>query len=220
MTNDKSALPDGSVAAGAEAAKRPRAAPQITTVGQQIAWAYANLARAHTALAQGCDRYTRHHHIVRARLYKGLTGGTMTMRSIFDDERMKMVLPQACAYCGGSDKLAVDHLIPRRAGGLDDPANLVWSCRRCNSAKGGRDVLRWLLHDGRFPSILVLRRYLKCMRSWCEAYDLLDRPLAEIDPASLPFALDLLPLSFPPLSRLQLTVAPSAQNAADSPPST
>jgi 5-methylcytosine-specific restriction endonuclease McrA len=32
----------------------------------------------------------------------------------------------------------VDHVIPRRLGGLDSDDNLVASCRRCNLSKGGR----------------------------------------------------------------------------------
>ncbi len=43
-----------------------------------------------------------------------------------------------CRYCGeeGSE---VDHVVPRCNGGTDDAfSNLVWSCHRCNSAKGGR----------------------------------------------------------------------------------
>jgi len=32
----------------------------------------------------------------------------------------------------------VDHVIPRRLGGLDSDDNLVASCSRCNLSKGGR----------------------------------------------------------------------------------
>jgi 5-methylcytosine-specific restriction endonuclease McrA len=32
----------------------------------------------------------------------------------------------------------VDHVIPRRLGGLDSDDNLVASCTRCNLSKGGR----------------------------------------------------------------------------------
>ena len=40
-----------------------------------------------------------------------------------------------CAYCG---ELAdqVDHVIPKRHGGLNFPNNLVASCARCNGLKG------------------------------------------------------------------------------------
>lgn len=128
----------------------------------------------------------------------------MSMRSIFDDERLKMILPQVCVYCGLGNQLSLDHLIPRRAGGIDDPANLVWACRRCNSAKGGRDMLRWLLGDGRFPSIFVLRRYLKCMYAFCEARGLMESHWNCVQPEEIPFAIELFPLVFPSPADLQL----------------
>jgi len=42
-----------------------------------------------------------------------------------------------CQYCN-QEATTVDHVIPRRLGGLDDDSNLVASCRRCNLSKGGR----------------------------------------------------------------------------------
>ena len=42
-----------------------------------------------------------------------------------------------CQYCN-QEADTVDHVIPRRLGGLDSDDNLVASCKRCNYAKGGR----------------------------------------------------------------------------------
>ena len=42
-----------------------------------------------------------------------------------------------CQYCN-QEATTVDHVIPRRLGGLDSDDNLVASCRRCNLSKGGR----------------------------------------------------------------------------------
>ena len=187
--------------------------PPIVTVRDQIAWSYANLARAHAALSEGCLRYTRTHHIVRSRLFKGLVSGRMSMRSLYDDERLKMTLPQICAYCGGRDGLSLDHLIPRCRGGSDEGENLVWACRSCNSSKHGRDLLRWMLDRGKFPSIYVLRRYLKIVSARCDALGVLDERLVDaLSGESHSFALELLPLSFPPLEHLSLWVAPMDNN--------
>jgi 5-methylcytosine-specific restriction endonuclease McrA len=46
-----------------------------------------------------------------------------------------------CQYCN-QEATTVDHVIPRRLGGLDSDDNLVASCRRCNLAKGGRFFAR------------------------------------------------------------------------------
>jgi 5-methylcytosine-specific restriction endonuclease McrA len=48
----------------------------------------------------------------------------------------------ACAVCGtpgdANNPLSVDHIVPKAAGGSDDPRNLGPLCRRHNSAKGTR----------------------------------------------------------------------------------
>jgi 5-methylcytosine-specific restriction endonuclease McrA len=44
-----------------------------------------------------------------------------------------------CAYCGEkSQKLTIDHIIPRSRGGKDSFENCVAACRSCNRRKGGR----------------------------------------------------------------------------------
>jgi 5-methylcytosine-specific restriction endonuclease McrA len=42
-----------------------------------------------------------------------------------------------CQYCG-QEADTVDHIIPRRVGGLDSDDNLCAACSRCNYSKGGR----------------------------------------------------------------------------------
>lgn len=43
-----------------------------------------------------------------------------------------------CAYCGATQDLTLDHVVPRVRGGGHEPANLVPACRSCNAKKGGR----------------------------------------------------------------------------------
>lgn len=187
--------------------------PDITTVREHIAWSYANLARAHAALDDGAADYGRTHHIVRKKLYLGLLSGRMSMRSIFDDERLKMTLPRICVYCGSDVSLAIDHMIPRISGGADEADNLVLACRSCNSSKQGRDMLRWMVGREAFPSIYVLRRYTKIAARRCLDIDIMDEPIASISDRKLPFAVELLPHSFPPLSTLALWVRPPSTSA-------
>lgn len=44
----------------------------------------------------------------------------------------------ACRYCGATEDLTLDHVIPKSRRGAHDPANLVTACRSCNSKKGAR----------------------------------------------------------------------------------
>jgi hypothetical protein len=183
--------------------------PKITTVREQIAWSYANLAMADAALGDSPERYERNHFAIRNKLYQGLMSGKMSMRSLYHDERLKMTMPQACYYCGSDDNLAVDHLIPRIKGGPDEADNLIWACRSCNSSKQGRDMLEWMKVKCRFPSVLLLRRYIKIVARYCERQGCMDVHLAETQALALPFDLRLLPTHFPPLNGLQRWVYPS-----------
>ncbi len=189
--------------------KRPVRNP--TTVREQIAFSYAKLARAHSALNRGKGAYTTIDHMIHAKLRRGLLDGTMNMKSLYDDERFKLMMPQACHYCGGAERLTMDHLIPKLRGGSDSADNLVWACRSCNSSKGGRDMLEWMAVKGRFPPLLLLRRYIKLATRYCEAHDYLDVPLENIvSETAMPFDLRLLPLNYPPLNELTLWAQPQS----------
>ena len=53
-------------------------------------------------------------------------------RQIFDRDGAK------CAECGTTKNLTIDHIVPVKAGGGDEPENLQVLCRSCNSAKGAK----------------------------------------------------------------------------------
>ena len=45
-----------------------------------------------------------------------------------------------CQYCGTTNDLTLDHLIPRSKGGKSTWTNLVTACQRCNSMKGDHSL--------------------------------------------------------------------------------
>lgn len=49
----------------------------------------------------------------------------------------------ACVYCGDTEKLSLDHVVPRSKGGCDSETNLVTACQPCNSSKKDRDLSEW-----------------------------------------------------------------------------
>ena len=179
---------------------------ELHTVGEYLYWSYANLAMAHAAVERGDARYGQVHYMIRAKLFKGLRDGSMDLGSLGDDERLKMILPQACCYCGSTDGLSVDHLIPRSRGGPDTGENLVWACRGCNSSKQATDVLEWLGRRGEFPPLLLLRRYLKLAIEYCTAGGILGLPISRS--GVLPFSLAAVPRRFPPPAELVLWRVP------------
>jgi hypothetical protein len=168
---------------------------ELKTIGELLHWSYANLAMAHAAIEDGDEKYGRKHWIIRSRLYSGLRKGTMNLGSLADDERLKMILPQACCYCGSDEHLAIDHLMPRAKGGADTGDNLVWACRSCNSSKGTKDVFEWLSSRGQTPPLLLARRFLKLAIGIATKQGVMNVPLGE--DASLPYSQSSVPTSFP-----------------------
>ncbi len=178
----------------------------LATVGQRLYWAYANLGMAHAALSKRRVEYVRMDYIIRHKLYSGLLDGTMNLGSLKDDERLKLQLPQVCCYCGNDTKLTLDHLIPTLKGGSHAADNIVWACQPCNSSKGAVDLVEWHQKAGRFPPLLLLRRYLKIAINHCIENGYMGLGIEDCVP--LPFSLQAIPVEFPKLSDLCLWIVP------------
>ena len=52
------------------------------------------------------------------------------------DDVRRILAIGVCAYCGTTEKLGIDHVIPMSSGGPNTPENIVACCVPCNSAKG------------------------------------------------------------------------------------
>jgi hypothetical protein len=180
---------------------------QIETVREWIYFSYSNLAMAHTAVDKKQEKYGAFNYMIRARLFKGLVTGTMNMRTIFDDEKIKLQTGQICNYCGSTDKLALDHIFPQKLGGKDDAENLIFACRTCNSSKGKKDLMEWMNYRGQFLPLMIIRRYLKLTFNYCNDNGLLDKKIEELKGLELPFKIDLLPIKFPRPNKLILNMA-------------
>lgn len=48
-----------------------------------------------------------------------------------------------CVYCGATENLSLDHVIPQSRGGSHEPDNLACCCLTCNSSKGDRTPQEW-----------------------------------------------------------------------------
>jgi len=179
---------------------------KIETVREQIYWSYANLAMVHTAVDKKQEKYERFNYMIRAKLFKGLTDGNMNMRTIFDDEKIKLKTGQICNYCGSAEKLTLDHIFPQKFGGQDTAENLIFACRSCNSSKGKKDLMEWMIFRGQFLPLMIIRRYLKLTFNYCIENNLIDRKIEELKELKLPFKIDLLPTSFPNPKELTLSI--------------
>jgi hypothetical protein len=179
---------------------------KIEIVRHLIFYSYANLAMAHSAVEKKQEKYEIFNFIIRAKLFKGLKDGTMNMRTIFDDEKIKLQTGQICNYCGSIDNLALDHIFPQKMGGKDNAENLIFACRGCNSSKGKKDLMEWMSRRGQFLPLMIIRRYLKLTFNYCLENGLIDKPIEELKGMGLPFRIDLLPITFPNPKELVLNI--------------
>jgi hypothetical protein len=179
---------------------------KIETVRELIYCSYANLAMAHTAVEKKQEKYEMFNFMIRAKLFKGLKDGTMNMRTIFDDEKIKLQTGQICNYCGSTEKLALDHIFPQKYGGQDNAENLIFACRTCNSSKGKKDLMEWMIFRGQFLPLMIIRRYLKLTFKYCIENDLIDKQIADLKDLELPFKIELLPTSYPKPNLLTLNI--------------
>lgn len=168
---------------------------RVNTIRERLYWSYANLAMSHAALTKKAEKFSTAHFMIRSKMYNGLLNGTMNIGALAEDEKMKMIIPQTCCYCGTRENLSIDHLIPRKKGGIENGDNFVWACRTCNSSKNAKDMLEWLDSKQQFPSIYLMRRYLKLAINIAEEMKIMD---LEIENApELPFSLSAIPQKYP-----------------------
>ena len=110
---------------------------------EHLFYAYANLAMAHAAVENNQTRFDKFNYAIRAKLYKGLLTGKMNIRTLFDDEKIKLSIGAKCNYCNSTEKLALDHILAQKLGGKDNGDNLVYACKSCNSSKQDKPWREW-----------------------------------------------------------------------------
>ena len=170
---------------------------ELNIVKELLFWSYASLAMAHSAVDKKQERYATVNFIIRTRLFKGLVKGSMDIGTIFDDEKIKLLSGNKCSYCGVTDNLALDHIFPKKFGGKDAGDNLICACRSCNSSKGKKDLMEWMDCKNTFPPLMILRRYLKLVISYCIENNLMECTVENLKNQNLPFKIDHIPVKYP-----------------------
>lgn len=52
-----------------------------------------------------------------------------------------------CAYCGFTENLTIDHIVPQSKGGVDFTKNVVCACHDCNQSKGHEHWKLWYVQQ-------------------------------------------------------------------------
>lgn len=68
----------------------------------------------------------------------GFTDVSATRKSIGRKMRNEILKSGACALCGATEKLEIDHIVPVKKGGRTERSNLQPLCQSCNRKKGAR----------------------------------------------------------------------------------
>lgn len=93
-------------------------------------WYWANHEKAKTISRRASAKR-------RARLAGAVLG-------LVDEEAIFKRHSYRCVYCGNTDNLTLDHVVPVAAGGSHSEENLVVACRSCNGSKGAKELMVWL----------------------------------------------------------------------------
>ena len=65
-------------------------------------------------------------------------------------EELIKVFGKVCCYCGNKlyvKELTLDHVMPREKGGSNRVANILFSCRKCNSMKGTKNIGQFIIDE-------------------------------------------------------------------------
>lgn len=81
-------------------------------------------------------------------------------------ERTCLFFADECAYCGGKVE-EQEHLVAVSKGGGYTQSNIVPSCKRCNTSKGGQDLAKWYIQVPWFSKERLNRivEYIKLFES-------------------------------------------------------
>lgn len=52
-----------------------------------------------------------------------------------------------CSYCGSTENLSIEHIVPVAKGGDNSLANLTMACMTCNCSKQDKDLIQWIANN-------------------------------------------------------------------------
>jgi len=131
----------------------------VKSIQDLIFWQYAKI------ISESAGAGKKNYAFVMDRFNKLRSGEICWSTSIreYVKEREK---PNECIYCGTKSELTLEHILPLSRGGLDEPENAVWVCKKCNSSKGGKRLYEWFSLDRRYEVPRIAEgKYLKLLYS-------------------------------------------------------
>ena len=145
----------------------------IKTIKDLIFWEYAKLI-------SGSALDDRKNYGFIMRTFKQLQSGEKKWSDILRED-IKMNNTK-CAYCGGTQELSNDHIVPKRECHFAEIHNIVKACKKCNSSKSDKDLIEWWGIEKRYelPRI-AMGKYLKMVYICHECRETLDKGDLNLD---------------------------------------
>lgn len=142
----------------------------VKTIRDLIYWEYAKLV-------SGSAVNNRKNYAFVMCVYQELKTGKKKPSDILRENKLLVDLySDKCAYCGSTDNLQWEHIIPVSRGGSDSIDNQVLACQRCNCSKGDKDPYEWYGEERKYEiSRLVWGKYLKIIYDMYEKQNTLDK---------------------------------------------
>ncbi len=166
---------------------------EFKTWGEWLHWVYANLNMCNAAFKLGKQRLDQQCFMIRSKAFKAYKDGRWAVHSLYENNNWKMDWGKDyCWYCGRSidecGKLTAEHIFPRAKGGDDSFDNIAYACRSCNSSKGDKDLVEWMLSQGIAPGFPLVCIYMKLVYKYSMEHNLMGCPLETVLSMDLPFS--------------------------------
>ena len=153
--------------------------PAVKTVRDLIYWQYTSIM---TLAATG----KKNEWALRMSFLKKLKRGDIVWSTSVREWLLELENPTVCIYCGATNNLTTEHILPRSRGGEDVPDNVVRVCKTCNSSKGAKGLYEWKgLKEKNNHHRIAEGKYLKYIYSVHERNGTLDLTLKDLCPCCL-----------------------------------
>ena len=153
---------------------------EVKTIQDLIFYQYAKII-AKSAMKTGDNETAKKNHYgFIKKTFRELRDGKKSWSDILREDMQFVESDKACVYCGATENLTTEHIIPKSLRINDRCAtcdkiqgihNIVYACKHCNSAKGDTGLytffnkLNGTVCDPDLIPPLLEKKYLKLM--WC-----------------------------------------------------
>jgi len=151
----------------------------VKTVRDVIYWQYA-------AIMTGAATGHKNEWALRMSFLSKLKSGEIVWSTNVHEWLLEKENPNVCIYCGATEQLTTEHMLPRSRAGEDVFDNVVRVCKTCNSSKGAKGLYEWKGLDAKNDHHRIAEgKYLKYLYGLHERQGTLDQTLRDICPCCL-----------------------------------